>query len=231
MNGSALGAPLGLKVGLWIKGKILASFVPGEGFERSEEFQFLAGPLEVFLVVGLEEELPAGNEDLAEGLEEVLLDESAAMVPGLGPGIRKEQVESADRCVWKEPLNGITCFEAQHPQVLEVGLGSPPADLADTPEKALDCEKVPLGELAGHRKGKGPVTAPEIDLKRGLSCEQLIGGEPTEIIPWDQLPRFSRARRHFHGGELKARMASAQPRNAASLALDPPSLAPDPPLN
>jgi acetyl-CoA carboxylase biotin carboxyl carrier protein len=203
VNGSPLGAPLGLEVGLRIKGKILASFVPGEGFERSEEFQFLAGPLEVFLVVGLEEELPAGNEDLAEGLEEVLLDESAAMVPGLGPGIRKEQVESADRCVWKEPLNGITCFEAQHPEVLEVGLGSPPADLADTPEKALDCEKVPLGELAGHRKGKGPITAPEIDLKRGLSCEQLIGGEPTEIIPGDQLPRFSRARRHFHGGNLK----------------------------
>ena len=203
MNGSPLGAPLGLEVGLRIKGKVVTPFIPGEGFERTEEFQFLSVPLEVFLVVGLEEELPAGNEDPAQGLEEVLLDESAAVVPGLGPGIREEQVESAYGSVGKEPLNGITCFEAEHPQVIQVGLGSPPADLADTPEKALDREKIPLGELAGHRKCKGAVTAPEIDLKRGLICEQLAGGEPAEIIPGDQLPRFSRARRHFHGGNLK----------------------------
>lgn len=203
MDGPPLGAPLGLEVGFRIKGKAGAPFVPGEGIERSEEVQFLAGPLEVFLMVGLEEEFPAGNQDPAQSLEEVLLDESSAVMPGLGPGIGEEQVEPAYRRVGKEPLNGITCFQAQHPQVLQAGLGSSSADLADTPEETLDREKVPVRELTGHLKGKSAVTASEIDLKRGIRCEQLTSGEPTEIISGDELSRFSRARRRFHGRNLR----------------------------
>ena len=199
VDGPPLGAPMGLEVGLRIKGKVGAPFVPGEGFERSEEFQFLAGPLEVVLMVGLEEEFAAGNEDPAQSLEEVLLDESSAVMPGLGPGIGEEQVEPAYRRVGKEPLNGITCFQAQHPQVLQAVPGSSSADLADTPEQTLDREKVPVRELAGHLKGKCAVPAPEINLQRGIRCEQLAGRKPPEIIAGDELSRFSRAWGDCHG--------------------------------
>ena len=211
VDGTILGAPLRLEVGLRVKGKFAAPVVPGQGFEVAEERELFPRPLEVAFVIGFEEELPARDEDLAPRVQEGALDETTAVVPGLGPGIGEEKVEPAHGGVREEPFDGVACFQAQHLQVAETSLRSPPANPAHAPQEALDGEEVPVRELTGHLEDKGAVPASEIDLKRGVLCEQLVRREPAEIIPGNELSRFSRARRQIHGCKLRPNLPRPNP--------------------
>lgn len=145
-------------------------------------------------MVGLEEKVTSGDQNPGEGSKKLLLDEAPPVMPDLWPRIGKQQVESADRGVWKKPFHGIAGLKSQDPQVGETCLRRAFAGLADPAEKAFDGEKVALRKLLRHGKGKIAVSRPEIDFQRGLSCEQFSGREAAEIIPRDELSGLSGAR-------------------------------------
>ena len=88
-----LGFPLQLEVGLGIKEAV---FVPFKQVEPAELFEDFPGPLVVFGMIGHEEEFAIVRETALHGFEELHLNQTPAMVLGLGPWIGAEQVKARD---------------------------------------------------------------------------------------------------------------------------------------
>ena len=87
---------------------------PREALEGGAGGEVFEGVLEVFFVVGFEEELAtAGCEDAFEAREEFLTVDEAVFVMALfGPGIGAEQVEARDASGGQEPSDGVGALEA-----------------------------------------------------------------------------------------------------------------------
>lgn len=68
-------------------------------------------PLEVAFMIGFEEKVSSRDEHFGESTKELSVDESAAVVPGFGPGVGEEEVESAYRCVREKPLHRVACLK------------------------------------------------------------------------------------------------------------------------
>ena len=79
------------------------------------ECELVRCPRKVTFVIGFEEEVSSRDEDLGKGTKKLRVDESAAMVSGLGPRVREQEVESAGGGVRKKPLYGVACLESQYP--------------------------------------------------------------------------------------------------------------------
>ena len=117
---SSLCTPLFLEIGLRIEEGVVG---PAEKLEATEGRDLFGGPLGVILVIGFEEELAAGYEDLLDRGQELLLHETPAVVARFGPGIRKEEMQAAHRGGREEPLDGVAGFEAEDAQVAQVRPG------------------------------------------------------------------------------------------------------------
>jgi len=91
VHGFAFGFPLHLEVGFWIEEGV---FGPFDAFELGEGIDLFAAPLEVFFVIGHEEEFAAWLQDALDCVQEIDLHESAAVVPCLWPGIGAEEVQA-----------------------------------------------------------------------------------------------------------------------------------------
>lgn len=161
-------APLLLEVGLGIEESVGR---PVDRLEDSGGCHFDLRPLEVVLVVGLEEKLAAGDEDVVQGLEEVALDEASAMVAGFGPGIGEEQVEAAHRMERQKPLHRIAGLQAEDAEVFQLFLLGAAAHFANPTEEALDREDVSIRVVAGEGQREGAVSASEINLEGSTICE------------------------------------------------------------
>lgn len=111
VDGFALGEPVLFEVGLRVREGVGE---PGEVFEGGAGGEVFEGVLEVFFVIGLEQELAgAGCEDAFETGEEFLaVDEAVFVMAFLGPGIRAEQVEAGDASGGQKPSDGVGAFEA-----------------------------------------------------------------------------------------------------------------------
>ena len=134
---------------------------PGEAFEGGAGGEVFDGVLEVFFVVGLEEELAgAGFEDAFEAGEEFLaIDEAVFVVAFFGPGVGAEEVEAGDAGGGEQPGDGVGAFEAHDFGVGAVGGEGFAGGFFDTAFEALNGEEVAFGMDGGDGGGEGAVAA------------------------------------------------------------------------
>ena len=184
VDGFALGEPVFFEVGLGV-GEGVGG--PGEAFEGGAGGEVFDGVLEVFFVVGFEEELAgAGFEDAFEAGEEFLaIDEAVFVVAFFGPGVGAEEVEAGDAGGGEEPGDGVGAFEAHDFGIGAVGGEGFAGGFFDTAFEALDGEEVAFGMDGGDGGGEGAVAAAEVDLEgSGGVGEDFRFFEVAEVIGW-----------------------------------------------
>lgn len=186
----ALALPQALEVGLRVEEGVLR---PRQDFEAAEGVDVVESPFEVFVVIGLEEELAARFEDVEDGGEELGLNEAAAVMPGLRPRVRAEQVEAGDGGLRQQPFDGVAAFEAEEPDVREASFFDVLANLADAAEEALDAEEIALRVVGGEVEQERTVAAAEVDLQWPGAGEEFGFLQPAEIVGRDELVRLGRA--------------------------------------
>lgn len=198
MHGFPLSLPLELEIGLGVE---KVAVLPGQLLESFIALHDVRGPLEVFGVIGHEEEFAAGDEDLADGIEKRRLEEPAAVMPGLGPGVRAEQVETGNGGGRKEPLDGVAAFQAEQADVFQASTAGFLADFADPAEEAFDAEEIAIRELPGHGEEERAIAAAEIDLQRARAGEDFVFFHPTEVVGRHELAGFGATGGRLHFGK------------------------------
>lgn len=165
VDGFALGEPVFFEVGLGV-GEGVGG--PGEAFEGGAGGEVFDGVLEVFFVVGFEEELAgAGFEDAFEASEEFLaVDEAVFVVAFFGPGVGAEEVEAGDAGGGEEPGNGVGAFEAHDFGIGAMGGEDFAGGFFDPAFEALDGEEVAFGMEGGDGGCESSVAAAEVNFER-----------------------------------------------------------------
>jgi hypothetical protein len=195
---------VGLRVGEGVGG-------PGEAFEGGAGGEVFEGVLEVFFVIGLEQELAgAGCEDAFETGEELLaVDEAIFVMAFLGPGIGAEQVEAGDASGGQKPRDGVGAFEAQ-----DLGIGALGGDdfargFFDTAFEPLDREEVALGVGGGDGGGESAIATAKINLQGACSVrEDFVFFQMAEVIGWRKDGLHEKVRGCVYFGERRVIPAS-----------------------
>jgi hypothetical protein len=134
--------------------------------------------LEVIELIGRNPQDSFIHKRVMNGIEKIVGDDSAPMMPAFGPWVRKQQVECFDGSFRQQIANGIRALDTKNAHIFERGRFA--ADLSHAANQLFGTEKVLVRILAGQFTQEGAIATAKIDMqRRGTSKngEEIERGE------------------------------------------------------